>query len=76
MELLLNMQILLIVCAIYDRCHAVTVYFNAASLYKRLNEELREGGLDIKAEDIIDIIDGYQGEGCGTYSRKDLGGYQ
>ncbi|KAL9965368.1 hypothetical protein ACROYT_G029159 [Oculina patagonica] len=44
------------------KCHAVTVYFNAESLYKRLNIELREAGLDIQAEDIIDIIDGYFGE--------------
>ena len=52
------------------------MYFNAESLYKILNKELREGGLDVQAEDIIDVIDGYQGEGYGMHSQEDLGGCQ
>ena len=35
----------------------------------------RTGGIDVKAEDIIDIIDGYKGEGSGVSTRHELAGY-
>ena len=35
----------------------------------------RTGGIDVKAEDIIDIIDGYKGGGSGVSTRYELGGY-
>ena len=35
----------------------------------------RSGGIDVKAEDIIDIIDGYKGEGYGVSTQNELGGY-
>ena len=38
----------------------------AAYVYNKINEDLRSGGIDVKAEDIIDIIDGYKGGGYGV----------
>ena len=35
----------------------------------------RTGGIDVKAEDIIYIIDGYKGVGSGVSTRHDLGVY-
>ena len=35
----------------------------------------RTGGIDVKAEDITDIIDGYKGGGYGVSTRHKLGGY-
>ena len=35
----------------------------------------RTGGIDVKAEDIIDIIDGYKGGGSGMSTGHELGGY-
>ena len=35
----------------------------------------RTGGIDVKAEDIIEIIDGYKGGGSGMSTRHELGGY-
>ena len=35
----------------------------------------RTWATDVKAEDIIDIIDGYKGEGSGLSTRHELGGY-
>ena len=35
----------------------------------------RTGGIDVKAEDIIEIIDGYKGGGSGMSPRHELGGY-
>ncbi|CAH3188099.1 unnamed protein product, partial [Porites evermanni] len=48
------------------KCHAVNVSDNAAYFYNKINEDLRRGGVDVKAEDIIDIIDGYKGGGYGV----------
>lgn len=33
------------------------------------------GGLDVKAEDIIDIIEGYKGKGYAISSQEELGKY-
>lgn len=45
---------------------------NDAHVYDKVNEDLREGGLDVQAEDIIDIIGGHYG----TSPDEDLGGCQ
>ena len=42
--------------------------------YNKINEDLRRGGIDVKAEDIIDIIDGYKGGGYGVSTEHELGG--
>lgn len=55
------------------RCHAVNVCDNAAYFYNKINEDLRTGGLDVKAEDIIDIIEGYKGKGYAISSHEELG---
>ena len=36
---------------------------NAAYFYNKINEDVRTGGIDVRVEDIIDIIDGYKGGG-------------
>ena len=35
----------------------------------------RTGGIDVKAEDIIDIVDGYKGGGYNLLTQHELGGY-
>ena len=42
--------------------------------YNKINEDLRIGGIDVKADDILDIIDGYKGEGYGVSTQHELGG--
>ena len=42
--------------------------------YNKINEDLRSGGIDVKVEDIIDIIDGYKGGGYGVSTQHELGG--
>ena len=51
----------------------MNVYDNDAYVYNKINEDLREGGLDVQAEDIIDIIGGYYVPGYGISSNEDLG---
>ena len=58
-----------------SRCHAVNVCDNAAYFYEKINEDLRMGGLDVQAEEIIDIIEGYKGKGYAISSREELGKY-
>ena len=52
------------------------MYDNDAYVYDKINEDLREAGLPVKAEDIIDIIGGYHLPGYGTPAQEDLGRYQ
>ena len=47
---------------------------NAASFYNKINEDVRTGGINDKAEDIIDIIDGYQGGRYGVSTQYELDG--
>lgn len=54
------------------KCHAVNVSDNAAYFYNKINEDLQAGGLDVKAEEIIDIIDGYKGQGYGLSAQHEL----
>ena len=42
--------------------------------YNKINEDLRSGGIYVKVEDIIDIIDGYKGGGYGVSIQHELGG--
>ena len=42
---------------------------------RNMNQVGRTGGIDVKAEDIIYIIDGYKGVGSGVSTRHDLGVY-
>ena len=46
---------------------------NAAYFYNKINEDLRKGGTDVRAEDIIDIIDGYKWGGYGVSTQHELG---
>ena len=39
-------------------CLTVHLFF-----HNKINEDLRSGGIDVRAENIIDIIDGYKGGG-------------
>ena len=47
---------------------------NGAYFYNKISEDLRRGGIDVRAEDIIDIIDCYEGGGYGVSTRHELGG--
>ena len=47
---------------------------NAAYFYNKINEDLRRGGTEVRAEDNIDIIDGYKGGGYGVSIQHELGG--
>ena len=40
-----------------------------------MNQVGRNGGIDVKAEDIIDVIDGYKGGGYGLSTQRKQGGY-
>ena len=57
------------------RCHAINVSDNAAYFYTKINEDLRTGGLDVAAEDVIDIIDGYKGRGYSLSTQDELRRY-
>ena len=57
-----------------DAMHAVNVSDNAAYFYNKINEDVRTGGIDVRAEDIIDIIDGSKGGGYGVSAQQELGG--
>ena len=46
---------------------------NAAYFYNKINEDLRRGGTEVRAEDNIDIIDGYKGGGYGVSIQHELG---
>ena len=47
---------------------------NAAYFYNKINEDLRRGGIDVRAEDIIDIIHGYKREEYGVSTQHELAG--
>ena len=57
------------------RCHAINVYDDDAYVYSKINEELQEAGLSVKAEEIIDVIGGHHLPGYGRPSQEDLGDY-
>ena len=48
---------------------------NAAYFYNKINEDVRTGGIDVRVEDIIDIIDGYKGGGSGVSTRHEQARY-
>ena len=47
---------------------------SAPFFYNKINEDLSSGGIDVRAEDTIDIIDGYKGGGYGVSTQHELGG--
>ena len=57
-----------------SRCHAVNVSDSAPFFYNKINEDLSSGGIDVRAEDTIDIIDGYKGGGYGLSAQHELSG--
>ena len=72
---LLNKMQLLVFLSCEYRCRAINVYDSGPYVYNKINEELKTAGLDVKAEDIIDVINGYHGKGYGISSQEELGGY-
>ncbi|CAH3184213.1 unnamed protein product, partial [Porites lobata] len=54
------------------KCHAVNVADNAAYYYDIINKDLRAVGIDVQAEEIIDIIDGYKGKGYAVSTQHEL----
>ena len=50
-------------------CLTVHLFF-----YNKINEDLSSGGIDVRAEDTIDIIDGYKGGGYGVSAQHELNG--
>ena len=58
----------------YFRIHAVTIGLTKECLLKHCNSYIKELGLhDVKAEDILDIVEGYIGERYGTATEEVLG---
>ena len=55
------------------RCHAVNVCDDAAYFYHEINEDLQIGGLDVQAEELIDIVNGFKGKGYGKSTEEELG---
>jgi len=59
---------------IFFRLHAITVCDDKTYFYDHVNEMLDKVGLtECKAEDIVDIIDGYKGTGYGISTPEDRG---
>ena len=56
------------------RVHAVNIRNSAESLYNHIQEDLEKAGLnDVKAEDILDIMEGHKGRGYGLSTDEELG---
>ena len=45
---------------------------SALFFYNKINEDLSSGGNDVRAEDTIDIIDGYKGGIYGVSAQHEL----
>ena len=58
---------------LHFRCHAVNVCDNAKSFYDHLNNDLVTAGLDVGAEELLDIIEGYKGEGYAVSTDEERG---
>ena len=64
------------------RVHAVCILYDSEYFYKHISGELEAFGLTtddqgqpIRAQDLVDIVDGYFGLGYGKSTEKDLGTY-
>ena len=58
----------------HSRCHAVIVVDRDAKFfYDHLNKELVTAGLDVGAEELLDIIEGYKGEGYTVSTDEEQG---
>ncbi|KAL5005385.1 hypothetical protein ScPMuIL_018841 [Solemya velum] len=57
------------------RCHAVKVSDSADYFHEHINQTLRDVGLDleVKSEEIIDIVSGYKGIAYGVSTDEELG---
>ena len=47
---------------------------SAPFFYNKINNDLSSWGIDVRAEDITDIIDGYKGGGYFVSAQYELGG--
>uniref|UniRef100_A0A6P8H7S4 D-cysteine desulfhydrase 1, mitochondrial n=1 Tax=Actinia tenebrosa TaxID=6105 RepID=A0A6P8H7S4_ACTTE len=55
------------------KVHAVNIRNNAENLHSHIQEDLDHAGLDnVKASDIIDIMEGHKGEGYGLSTPEEL----
>mmetsp|Transcript_17632 Transcript_17632/g.44929 ORF Transcript_17632/g.44929 Transcript_17632/m.44929 type:complete len:209 (-) Transcript_17632:5916-6542(-) len=54
------------------KLHAVCVCDSSAYFYGHINETLEALGLDVRAEDVIDIIDGYSAPGYARTTPEDV----
>ena len=63
----------MLIVGLSSRCHAVNVCDNAAYFYNKINQDLQMAGIDVQAEEIIDIIDGYKGKGYAVSTQDELG---
>eukprot|EP00058_Branchiostoma_floridae_P005994 XP_002591482.1 hypothetical protein BRAFLDRAFT_105254 [Branchiostoma floridae] len=55
------------------RIHAVAICDDAAYFHRHINNTLQEIGLmDVRSEDIVDIIEGYKGRGYALSTKKEL----
>ncbi|KAK3755487.1 hypothetical protein QZH41_009704, partial [Actinostola sp. cb2023] len=55
------------------KVHAVNIRNSAESLYNHIQEDLEKAGLnDVKAEDILDIMEGHKGRGYGLSTDEEL----
>ena len=71
---LLRILSVMILSFLYLRIHGIVVSDEAKSFYLQINKTLSDLNItDTKAEDIIDIIDGYKGRGYGLSQDKELG---
>ena len=59
-------------CSVLFRLHAVTVTRAAEQQYENVNVELKALGVDKPASTLVDIIDGYIGEGYGLNTEEEL----
>ena len=56
------------------RIHAISVCDNAEYFHGHCNEMLQEVGLTgVKSENILDVIDGYKGQGYGLSTQEEIG---
>ena len=55
------------------RVHSVAICDDASTFHEHAQRTFDSVGLKAKSEDILDIIEGYKGEGYGIASEEDYG---
>jgi hypothetical protein len=53
--------------------HGIAVCDDVDTFYHHGNQTYHEIGLNVKAEEAYDVIDGYQGQGYGIATQDDYG---